>query len=76
MSDSPDSETDGRPSRAPRYDDVTRWVAYLREQPVGVWGPQQNAVVEGQLESAQLLDRTAEEERQIRAFADDVLEEE
>jgi hypothetical protein len=41
-----------------------------------VWGPQQNAVVDGQIESAQALDRDAEEERRIRAFADSILTDE
>ncbi|WP_058366831.1 hypothetical protein [Haloparvum sedimenti] len=77
MSDSRDSDGSASaplPDRNPRYESVVRWVAYMREQPPEVWGPQQNAVVNGQLESAALLDRTAEEERRIRAFADEVLD--
>jgi hypothetical protein len=41
-----------------------------------VWGPQQNAVVDGQLESVQAIDQDAETEQRIRAFADRVLAEE
>jgi hypothetical protein len=38
-----------------------------------VWGPQQNAVVNGQIESAQAVDVSAGEKERIREFADDVL---
>jgi hypothetical protein len=38
-----------------------------------VWGPQQNAVVNGQLESAQAVAVSAAERAQIRDFADAVL---
>jgi len=44
--------------------------------PPELWGPQQNAVVDGQPESAQALDQDAEEERRIRAFADSILADE
>lgn len=76
MSDSRDSDGPTVPDheREPRFESVVRWVEYMRKHPPEVWGPQQNAVVNGQLESADLLDRTAEEERRIRAFADDVLD--
>lgn len=79
MSNSNDSERsapDHEPRRKPRFDSVTRWVEYIRAQPPEVWGPQQNAVVNGQLDSAQQLDRTVEQERRIREFADRVLAEE
>ena len=61
--------------RQPRFEAVSRWVEYLKSHPPELWGPQQNAVVNGQLESAQLLERTADEELQIRGFAERVLDE-
>jgi anti-sigma factor ChrR (cupin superfamily) len=48
-------------------------VAYIQAHPPEVWGPQQNAVVNGQLESAQAVAVSAEERAQIRDFADEVL---
>lgn len=79
MSDSPNSErvdADRTPERQPRFESVLRWVQYMRDNPPEVWGPQQNAVVDGQIESAQTLDRDAEDERRIRAFADSILADE
>jgi hypothetical protein len=73
MTDSQRSD-DTDATRAPRFDAVVRWVEYIQDNPPEVWGPQQNAVVNGQLDSAAAVDRTPEERRQIRAFADDVLD--
>jgi len=66
--------SDDSPERPPRYEQVIRWAEYIKEQPADVWGPQQNAVVNGQIESAQAVDVSAEEKQAIREFADDVLE--
>jgi hypothetical protein len=76
MSDSQNSEGERVPERQPRFEHVVRWVEYMRDNPPDVWGPQQNAVVDGQLESVQAIDRDAETEQRIRAFADRVLAEE
>ena len=75
MTDSrtPDSDDDDGPERPPRYEQVFRWAEYIEEHPPEVWGPQQNAVVNGQLESARAVDVSAEERKRIREFADDVL---
>ena len=61
------------PERPPRYEQVIRWAEYVKEQPPEVWGPQQNAVVNGQIESAQAVDVSAEEKKRIREFADEPL---
>jgi hypothetical protein len=45
----------------------------MEAHPPEVWGPQQNAVVNGQLESAQAVDVSAAERERIREFADEVL---
>ena len=68
------SDADDDLERPPRYKQVIRWAEYIKEQPPEVWGPQQNAVVNGQIESAQAVDVSVEEKRAIREFADDVLE--
>ena len=61
------------PERQPRYEQVIRWAEYINAQPPEVWGPQQNGVVNGQIESAQAVDVSVEEKKRIREFADDVL---
>jgi hypothetical protein len=48
-------------------------VAYIESHPPEVWGPQQNAVVNGQLESAQAVDVSVSKRARIRKFADEVL---
>ena len=77
MTDSPTSDADSSPKgehgRPPRYDQVRRWAAYIQTHPPEVWGPQQNAVVNGQLESAQAVGVSAEERATVRGFADEVL---
>jgi len=57
------------PARPPRYEQVIRWAEYVKEQPPEVWGPQQNAVVNGQIESVQAVDVSAEDKKRIREFA-------
>jgi hypothetical protein len=74
MSDSrtPDEGSAGAddvPERPPRYDQVIRWAEYIKEHPPEVWGPQQNAVVNGQVDSAQAVDVSAEDRKRIRGFA-------
>jgi len=67
--------TDGDPVRAPRYEQVVRWAEYVRDTPAAVWGPQQNAVVNGQVDSARAVDVSTEDRERIRAFADAELQE-
>ncbi|KDS90823.1 hypothetical protein FK85_09625 [Halorubrum saccharovorum] len=67
------AEADDGPERLPRYEQVIRWAEYIKEQPPEVWGPQQNAVVNGQIESAQAVDVSAEDRKRIREFADETL---
>ena len=62
------SAEDDDPERPPRYEQVIRWAEYIREHPPEVWGPQQNAVVNGQIESAQAVDVSAEDRKRIREF--------
>ncbi|MDZ7701637.1 MAG: hypothetical protein U5J98_05970 [Halobacteriales archaeon] len=39
-------------NREQRLQAVKSWAQYVKEQPVEVWGPQQNRIVDSQLESA------------------------
>ena len=61
-------ENDDR-ERPPRYEQVIRWAEYINEQPPVVWGPQQNAVVNAGIESAQAVEVSAADRKRIRAFA-------
>ena len=75
MNDSDPSNSDPTvarddPARPPRYEQVVRWAEYVRDTPATVWGPQQNAVVNGQVDSAHAVDVSADERKRIRAFAD------
>ena len=72
MPDSLTSETN-MPSREPRFEAVVRWAEHIQENPPEVWGPQQNAVVNAQIDSAATVERTPEDIERIQAFADDVL---
>jgi hypothetical protein len=49
MTDSTEHDSgDTRASeRAPRIEQVERWAEYIESEPAGVWGPQQNAIVDG-----------------------------
>ena len=67
------AEADDGPERPPRYEQVIRWAEYIKEQPPEVWGPQQNAVVNGQIESAQAVDVSVEDRMRIREFAQETL---
>ena len=64
------AEADDDAERPPRYEQVIRWAEYINEHPPEVWGPQQNAVVNGQIESARAVEMSAEDRERIRAFAD------
>ncbi|QKY16090.1 hypothetical protein [Halorubrum sp. CBA1229] len=67
------AEADDDPERPPRYEQVIRWAEYIKEQPPEVWGPQQNAVVNGQIESAQAVDVSVDDKKRIREFAQETL---
>lgn len=56
--------------RARRLKAIIRWVEYIRETPAETWGPQQNAVVNAQLQSARATGLSAEHYRRIRRSAD------
>jgi len=52
-----------------RLEGIKRWVEYIRTHPPEEWGPQQNAVVNEQLRSAQETELSVEHEKRVRAFA-------
>lgn len=60
--------------REQRIEAVKRWVDYIRSEPPETWGPQQNAVVDGQLDSARSAGTSAAHRRHVRAVAAEILE--
>lgn len=62
-------------NRQERLEGIVRWVEYVRDNPPEVWGPQQNRLVNSQLESARETGLSAEHERRVRAFAAELSEE-
>ena len=52
-------------NRERRLEAVKRWVAYIREHPADVWGPQQNRLVNAQLDAAQASDLDIEHRQRV-----------
>ena len=47
--------------REQRIEAIKRWVEYIEENPPEVWGPQQNALINSQLEAARKSGISAEQ---------------
>lgn len=63
-----------RQDRKRRLEAVKRWVEYIESEPPETWGPQQNAVVDGQLEAAQSVGTSAAHQRHVKATASKILD--
>ena len=61
--------------REQRIEGVKRWVEYIQSEPVDVWGPQQNAIVNSQLEAAQEAGVSAAHQQHVEDVAADILAE-
>jgi cob(I)alamin adenosyltransferase len=55
-----------------RIERIKRWVEYIRENPPETWGPQQNAVVDGQLDAARAVQTTASHRRRVERLAEEI----
>ena len=60
-------------NREQRIATIKRWVAYIQSEPPEVWGPQQNAVVNGQLTAAHHVATSAAHQHHVAAVAQDIL---
>lgn len=60
--------------REQRIAAIKRWVAYINSEPPETWGPQQNAVVNGQLTAAQHVATSAAHQQQVADVAQDILD--
>lgn len=52
-------------NRKHRLESVKHWVQFVRENPPEVWGPQQNELVDSQLQSARDSDLDADHYRRV-----------
>ena len=58
-----------------RVERIKRWVDYIRHEPPETWGPQQNAVVNDQLDAAESLRVSATDRQHVAAVAAEIIEE-
>lgn len=59
--------------REQRIEAIKRWVEYVKSEPPEAWGPQQNAVVNDQLDAAQSVQTSASHQQRVRDVAEDIL---
>lgn len=59
-------------NRQQRIEAVKRWVEYIKSEPPEKWGPQQNAVVNDQLEAAQSVHTSAEHQQHVKTLAKEI----
>jgi len=59
--------------RQQRIEGIKRWVEYIKSEPPEKWGPQQNAVVNDQLEAAQNVRTSAAHQQQVEDIAADII---
>jgi len=77
MSDSnaPDSlDAKHEQNRQQRLEAVKQWVEYLKSEPPEKWGPQQNTVVNDQLEAAQSVQTSAVHQQRVEELAEEILD--
>jgi hypothetical protein len=60
--------------REQRIEGIKRWVEYIESEPPETWGPQQNAVVDGQLDAAQSVGASASHQQHVTDAAAEILE--
>ncbi|NHX36751.1 MULTISPECIES: hypothetical protein [Halolamina] len=59
-------------NREQRIAAIKRWVAYIESEPPEKWGPQQNAVVNDQLEAAQSVQTSAAHKQHVTDVAAEI----
>lgn len=69
-----DATPDAVPRRPLRIEQIRRWVEYIEDHPAEVWGVQQNAIVNGQVASAQAVGLSAEHTAKVSDIAQSLLE--
>ena len=61
-------------NREQRIESIKRWVEYIRSEPPETWGPQQNAVVNDQVDAAQSVGTSAAHQQHVKDVAAEILE--
>ncbi len=61
-------------NREQRIESIKRWVDYIKSEPPEKWGPQQNAVVNDQLNAAQSVQTPASHQQHVKDVAAEILE--
>jgi hypothetical protein len=61
-------------NREQRIEGIKRWVEYITSEPPETWGPQQNAIVNGQLDAAQSVGASASHQQYVEDVAAEILE--
>jgi hypothetical protein len=60
-------------NRERRIEAIKRWVRYIEREPPDVWSPQQNAVVDDQLEAARAANTSPDYRQHVRSVAEDIV---
>ncbi|OSP05546.1 hypothetical protein B9H04_08830 [Halorubrum ezzemoulense DSM 17463] len=61
-------------NREHRIEGIKRWVEYIKSEPPETWGPQQNAVVNDQLDAAQSVQTSATHQQHVKDVAAEIRE--
>jgi len=61
-------------NREQRIEGIKRWIEYIESEPPESWGPQQNAVVNGQLDAAQSVQTSASHQQHVKDVAAEILD--
>ena len=56
-------------NREHRIEGIKRWVDYIESEPPETWGPQQNAIVDDQLDAAQRVRTSAAHQQHVKDVA-------
>lgn len=61
-------------NREQRIEGIKRWVEYIKTEPPETWGPQQNAVVNDQIDAAQSAQTSVSHQQHVKDVAAEILE--
>ena len=61
-------------NREQRIEGIKRWVEYIESESAETWGPQQNAVVNDQLDAAQSAETSAAQQQHVKDVAAEITE--
>ncbi|AKH96542.1 hypothetical protein [Halanaeroarchaeum sulfurireducens] len=67
-------ETKHERNREQRIEGIKRWVEYIESESPETWGPQQNAVVNDQLDAAQSVQTSASHQQYVKDVAAEIME--